>query len=406
MVVPSTCSIRKQTVIMNLEGSAPSPPPFELSQLDAAGAEARPSDSVLPICEHNMDLPPFNLTLVRGYPPFVQLKALRVRCFPSVIRDSMGFSSIQTFYKKEIQSSSPQSPPSRQAGPVDQGPNAAFTPTEVDAVLRPLAQIWRPKGTYQQVNISDLQLGPGNVRFTGRIVNFAPSKDTPGRSILPQGFHFLVVKDDTGVVTFSSSSSMSGLMKLKAYLNSGHDGVPGARVLVCVSSVGPRKMVKLHTGGVVDLVDTGIFDETANCVLKLWRDKVQSARDWIPNQTVLLITDPKCRPAEKKAGIAELSIGITSMVEIDPAIRDADWLRTMASNRTKKEAVYIPFPTGLWDTEAAKHGSDRTLFNLADVDDFARESADTAFTGKLNLVILDVKIMVNRRQDMLCCFQW
>jgi hypothetical protein len=116
---------------------------------------------------------------------------------PNSIPGSMAFPSIQSFYQKE---GSPPAP--RMSKPDDQHQGNGFTAAEVEATLRPLTQTWKPKGTYEEVKISELQPGPGKVRFMGRIVNFSPAKDDPNRrSLLPQGFHFLVVKDDTGVVS-------------------------------------------------------------------------------------------------------------------------------------------------------------------------------------------------------------
>jgi len=201
-------------------------------------------------------------------------------------------------------------------------------------------------------------------------------------------------------------------MNLKAYLSSGHEGVPDPRVLLCVSSVGPRKIVRPknrpENTEVVDLemIEVSVFDETDSCTLRLWEDKVSSAKTWIPGKTILLITNPRCRPADKKNPNPELSIGISSMVEVDPEFAEADWLRKMAMNRTKREGVYIIFPEDFWDAETAMDGLDRTVFTLADIDDLARESPNRAFTGTLNLVILGVKIAENSRKGQLCCTEW
>ncbi|KAK0719704.1 hypothetical protein B0H67DRAFT_643026 [Lasiosphaeris hirsuta] len=200
-------------------------------------------------------------------------------------------------------------------------------------------------------------------------------------------------------------------MSLRAYMNSGHEGVPDVKILVCVSSIGARKTVKSRPKSVkeqstdLSLIEVDVFDETANCALKLWEDKVSSARTWIPNRTVLLISNPYYRQPDKRGTSSGLGIGITSMVDVDPDFPDAHWLRREAVNRTKKESVYIPFPDGLWDAEIAIHGPDRTLFTLADVDDFARDDPAHIFTGKLNLIILGVRIIENWRRNMLCCFE-
>ncbi|KAK0616078.1 hypothetical protein B0T17DRAFT_592697 [Bombardia bombarda] len=399
----------------------------------------------------------------------------------------MNFPSIQSFYQKEV---TPKT-----HGPsklLIQAQDAGFTSTEVQAALRPLTQPWNPTGTYEPVAIAELEPGPRQkVRITGRLVNFSPSSEDrePKWGSVPQGYHLLVVKDDTGVVAIrllatgidheylqlgrlvtvwtafvaeysanystriplvsaiipvhpsqssascikfhkdtdspkdinlcrlplgytisSQSSTIPDLMSLKSYLTSGHEGVPGAKILVCVASIGPRKTVKSPKRQVpLDLIEIGVFDETARSVLKLWDDKAQSARLWIPNKTILLITNPhRSLPDKKKTSSQELSIGITSIIDVDPVFPDANWLRQMAASRTKKESVYIPFPTNMWNSEeaeAAMNGPVRALFTIAEVDEFARNEADEAFTGKLNLLIYDGQIMKNWRRQMLCCFE-
>ncbi|KAK3327159.1 hypothetical protein B0T19DRAFT_441177 [Cercophora scortea] len=405
----------------------------------------------------------------------------------------MPSSSIQSFYQKETSSSPPRPP---HMAPRPYRPDAprlsdGYAPAEAGAARRPLTQTWKPQGTYEEKSIGGLQLGPTKVRFIGRIVNFTSAKDgRPKLSLLPQGFHFLVVKDNTGAVAIKllatdndnerlqlgrlvtiwttfvseyssatssasavrfsfvsmivtvhpsstsascikfhqeppgsrdlslcrlpldyvpgskSSSSMPGLMSLKAYMATGYDSISEARVLVCVSSVGPRKSFKSDKiQGNFNVVEVLVFDETADCIMKLWEDKVHSAKAWIPNKTTLLITSPSFSPPTRKAAKGELGIGISTMVEVDPAFPDADWLRRFAANRMKQESVYIPFPTGIWDVEEAINGSGGALFTLADIDDLVRGDAKAIFTGKLNLMVFTVRIVEQHRQQRLCCFE-
>jgi len=117
----------------------------------------------------------------------------------------MSFPSIQSFYQKETPSSSP-SKPLKPVKPTLHSQSDGFTPSEVETALRPTTQTWKPQEHYERVAIADLQPGPCRVRFTARIVNFTPSKETDNRrSMLPQGFHLLVVKDETGVVAVSTT---------------------------------------------------------------------------------------------------------------------------------------------------------------------------------------------------------
>jgi hypothetical protein len=67
-------------------------------------------------------------------------------------------------------------------------------------------------------------------------------------------------------------------MTLKSFLASGFDLGEG-KVLVCVRSVGPRRTIHpKKREGTIDLVEVGIYDDTANGVLKLWEDKIPSAK--------------------------------------------------------------------------------------------------------------------------------
>ncbi|KAK1754533.1 hypothetical protein QBC47DRAFT_219783 [Echria macrotheca] len=392
--------------------------------------------------------------------------------------------SIQHFYQKTTSTS--QTP-----GHNAQGENAAFTPAEIEAARRPATETWKPKGTYETVNINQLQLGNSRkFRFQGRIVNFCHARDGSRRgNTLPQDFHFLIVKDNTGVVAvrllatntdyecvelgklvtiwaaavleyqanapiraprvsmlvpvFPTQQSPScikfrrerpgsddlslcrlpldynpnnpslqipGLMNLKAYLNSGHEGVPEAKVLVCVSSIGPRKVFRSSKSRSregeemnLEVVDVKVFDETTSCLLTLWNDKVASARTWTPNQTLLLISNPTYCPGDKKNVSPGLGISVTSMIEVDPVFPDADWLSQMASNRTKRDGVYIPFPHALWDIHEIRNTSLRPLLTIAEVDELVRSDPRRVFTGKISLLILVVRIVENRRTMKLCC---
>lgn len=118
-------------------------------------------------------------------------------------KDEMSSSTIQSFYRRESPSiAQNQTKPS--AGPTSE--NDAFTEAELDAARRPLTQQWVPQGVYKKVTIDSLQPGPGKLRFTARIVNFSSAVNVGARSILPQNYHSLAVKDGTGVVVASSSS--------------------------------------------------------------------------------------------------------------------------------------------------------------------------------------------------------
>ncbi|KAI1389713.1 uncharacterized protein F4822DRAFT_442911 [Hypoxylon trugodes] len=193
---------------------------------------------------------------------------------------------------------------------------------------------------------------------------------------------------------------LPGLMTLKAFLSTGYDLGEG-KILVCVRSVGPRRTIQSKKRqDILDMVEVGVFDDTEACVLKLWEDKVPSAKSWVPNQTILLIS----KPTHYTRGTAvDLGIAYNSMVDVDPDFPDANWLRTKVKDMAKKQSIYTPFPSGAWDAE---HGAARILFTLADVEEQVRHSEPKAtFTGKLNVIIFEMKLMENWRKGTACYFE-
>ncbi|XXH03724.1 hypothetical protein Hte_010130 [Hypoxylon texense] len=182
-------------------------------------------------------------------------------------------------------------------------------------------------------------------------------------------------------------------MTLKAFLATGYDTGEG-KVLVCVRCVGLRRTIrsKRHQG-TVDMIEVDVFDDTAVSVLKLWEDKVASAKTWVPNQTILLISKPTYKMYGK---VPEIGIRYNSMVDVDPQFPDADWLRNRAKTLTKRESISIPFPSDTWDIGVAIHGPGRTLFTIADIEDQVRHpESKSDFTGKLSVIILEMKLMEN-----------
>ena len=197
------------------------------------------------------------------------------------------------------------------------------------------------------------------------------------------------------------------LMSLKAYLLNGNDRVVSPKVLVCVRSIGPRKIMKpaKHEAPSL-LIDVGIFDETDNCVLKIWEEKVDSVKQWKPNATILLLTNPTYLPSGRKVAQADIGLGFTTMVDVDPVFPDAQWLRQVAAIATTKERICIRFPYELWDVAEAVNGPNATLFTFAEIDDFVRDEPIADFTGKSSVIILDMNILDNVRKGRLCSSEW
>lgn len=198
--------------------------------------------------------------------------------------------------------------------------------------------------------------------------------------------------------------SYIGLMTLQTLVSGGFE-TGDAKVVVCVRSIGPQKLVRRsNRDETLDLVEVGIFDDTIVSVLKLWGEHAQSAQAFLPNQTVLLITKPRCLMTSEVSG--ELSIGCSTMVEVDPQFPEAHWLRKTAKSLAKKDAILTKFPEGLWDVKTAVHGPVRKLFTIAQVDEYARQHLSRNFTGKLNVIILETKLLETRRKGQLCCAEW
>jgi len=94
--------------------------------------------------------------------------------------------------------------------------------------------------------------------------------------------------------------------------------------------------------GVSELVNIGVFDDTADVSLTLWGATLASVDPWQPSSTILLITNPSLRPDR----IPTISMVATTYVDIDPNIPDADYVRRYAQSLTKRDHVNPPFPKG------------------------------------------------------------
>lgn len=88
-----------------------------------------------------------------------------------------------------------------------------------------------------------------------------------------------------------------------------------------------------------DLVKVLVFDDTDEATISLWGSMALSTTTWKAAHTVLLLTRPGCNVNNK----IWLSIKATTMVDIDPDISDALWLRAYALRMTKRSHVNPPF---------------------------------------------------------------
>jgi len=164
------------------------------------------------------------------------------------------------------------------------------------------------------------------------------------------------------ILTFPSA------VTLASYITSGYDGVVGAKILVCVKSIGAKKSIVNKTGGESDLVEVWLFDHTGEIRWSVWNDLIDSAKEWHPGKTILLISNPGFKAG--CPGKGSLGIIKDTFVDIDPEFPDAEWLSKYAERRTKKESMRQEFPEGMWDMEAAEYGANVILFTLAGLDEW------------------------------------
>jgi len=155
-------------------------------------------------------------------------------------------------------------------------------------------------------------------------------------------------------------------MALDSWVRDGHDGVKGAKILVCVKSVGAKRKITKKTGGECELLEVILFDHTSEVKMTVWDNMIESAKEWQPGRTILLISNPGYKVEYQGKG----SVGIIrqTMIEIEPDFPDAEWLKKYAVGLTKKESICLEFPEDVWDVEVAEYGAYRPLYTLAELD--------------------------------------
>ncbi|KAF2453617.1 hypothetical protein BDY21DRAFT_292851 [Lineolata rhizophorae] len=230
-------------------------------------------------------------------------------------------------------------------------------------------------------------------------------------SIFPErdrGCHFMVHKNsDDGTLynaplRYQVRRPLGGLMTLKSFTDGGYE-VEGAKILVCVKSLGPKKKFTNKKGLPSERVQVQIFDDTAEGTLDLWDTSTASAAHWTASNTVLLISSPGWH-ADRRVKIYLTS---STFIDVDPNIPDAEWLWRFAQRLTRREHVNPPFPEGVFDFEMAMSSPMRVKYLLADIDEFARSAPQghgpEKFVGYLNVLVLETNIVSNFRRHMLMC---
>jgi hypothetical protein len=231
---------------------------------------------------------------------------------------------------------------------------------------------------------------------------------------------------------YREGQPLAGLMTLKNFVDGGYDVADG-RLCVCVKSVGfrkkslfypshtlpiqsllylfstliiifcvlliPRHQVTNKKGTTSELCNIQIFDDTSEATLTLWGPSVTSASTWTPSKTILFISSPGWRIDRR----TYISLTSSTLIDIDPAIPDAEWLRTYAKRLGRHNHVNPPFPYASLDLETARESPNQILFTFGELDEFIRSSPTSAFTGFLNVLITEVNITtLHRRHQLLC----
>jgi len=104
---------------------------------------------------------------------------------------------------------------------------------------------------------------------------------------------------------------------------------------------------------------------------------------------------------------AYLNITSATILDVDPSIPDADWLRRWSIRQRSREAVNPDFPGGVFNLDMIKTGPLRCLYTIGTLDEFARAAPSEIFQGYLSVLITEVRLRESRKRRMLfaseCC---
>ena len=101
--------------------------------------------------------------------------------------------------------------------------------------------------------------------------------------------------------------------------------------------------VTTKKGHPAEKVDVHVLHHTAEATLTLWDALAASAALWKPSHTILLLSNPSFNRSEHRN---TLSITAETLVDVDPEMRDAEWLRDYAQKLARREHVNPEFPEG------------------------------------------------------------
>ena len=162
-----------------------------------------------------------------------------------------------------------------------------------------------------------------------------------------------------------------------------------------------------------------VYDDSAEATLGLWGALSHSpsgsfpagvvqtddgaasnkSSPWKPGETVLLLQSP----GWKLSRTTYLNFTSSTIVDIDPAMKDAEWLRRWASRQKSKDALNPPFPEGVFDLDIVLNGTLRCLYTIGELDDFSRAAPEETFQGYLSVLVKEMKLLENWKRNMLMC---
>ncbi|KAB8346291.1 hypothetical protein FH972_023335 [Carpinus fangiana] len=146
----------------------------------------------------------------------------------------------------------------------------------------------------------------------------------------------------------------SDLMTLRTYLHHGHEKLE-PQILVCVRAVSARR-------------------------------------------TVLLITSAICRFDQRPC----LTSSSSTLLEVDPPLHEAIWLRNFAATFSKRVSLSTSVPEDVFHVDAIIGSDERVLYTLSQLDDSVRADPATAFVGYVSVVLLGLHLTtLHQRRQLL-----
>lgn len=226
-------------------------------------------------------------------------------------------------------------------------------------------------------------------------------------SIFPErdrGCHFMVhEQSDQGTLCkapleYKPRRALNGLMTLHNFVNGGYD-ILDCKILLVVKWIAAKKEVVTKKGEAKVLVNVGLSDDTAEATLTLWGSICTSASLWRVSQTVLLMSNPGWRIEQN----VRLSVTTSTMIDVDPDMEDANWLRGWAQRLKRREHVNPEFPEDVFDFESLKSSQLKIKYTLAELDEFARGAPCKRFMGFMSIVLTELNLSLLQRRNMLMC---